>query len=664
VKNQRFAHACASAVVACAVNLALVAWTNSAAADICIHTPGAVPGLSGPPIWATGSPGVIRTDLNDPRWAASPLQAFPQDVTANEAAYRILQNGTQLSVSLQNMFDTPDAQDSVYFGFTAGGTVAHLARIYLPAGATDPVAVPNGNISYWDRSGGTWSAEQFGLPPWLKDSALPAGVSGISAWVNLGGGWAINLKADLTGVSGDYRTFLAVQQHTAGTSPPYYLPDYPGATALLAGTIAPQDPAAWELTTALGTACSTGISIDAMHIGTTNTPSNKINTTAGSTNTFYAEPSGIPAPVSTGKVLGKFRIANWGSTIADPHAPWLDIPGAGSVASAVTTGRIEYACVPSGSGTCPTLPGGSDPHQCVLVELRPGPAQTLPFARAAAYRNMDFEALSTLVRPAQITLKGLQAATGVAKDRDVYIYIATKHMPPPGSQQLFLPHEKMAAARRYAEAPPLQGPPEPNDKPGVKKTSGAPPQRDAGTPDASQQGPASDPKVLTPYQAVSEVWPTYEVHVFYDTTTTTKVRTQDVPRLRPMVPFGYFLSHDGPLYGFKSQIEAISGGVLEEIAPNFYRVKMANEGTLQLKTTLTAEERPAELPGGGGTGCPCPQPPKVEIKPHCYCGVVRSVHSGALAGSLCMLALAASLFARRGRRHGVRPSQNHSRSPR
>src|SRR6266567_6610955 len=112
------------------VLLLMVGWNFSANAQLCFHSPSPLPGLSGPPIWAVGSPGVVRNELSDPRWAPSPLESFPQDASANEAAYRVLQNGNQLSISLQALVDTPDAQDSVYFGFSAGGTVANLARIY------------------------------------------------------------------------------------------------------------------------------------------------------------------------------------------------------------------------------------------------------------------------------------------------------------------------------------------------------------------------------------------------------------------------------------------------------------------------------------------------------------------------------------------------------
>src|SRR5258708_30583960 len=117
------------------VLLVMVGWNFSANAQLCIHSPTPLPGLSGPPIWAVGSPGIVRNELSDPRWSASPLESFPQDAWANEAAYRVIQNGNQLSVSLQALVDTPEAQDSVYFGFSSGGTPANLTRIYFPAAA-------------------------------------------------------------------------------------------------------------------------------------------------------------------------------------------------------------------------------------------------------------------------------------------------------------------------------------------------------------------------------------------------------------------------------------------------------------------------------------------------------------------------------------------------
>ena len=63
--------------------LAVAGWTGHAAAGpICFPQPMFVPGLSGPPTWATapsGTPsaGVLtRPDLNEPRWASSPLTDF------------------------------------------------------------------------------------------------------------------------------------------------------------------------------------------------------------------------------------------------------------------------------------------------------------------------------------------------------------------------------------------------------------------------------------------------------------------------------------------------------------------------------------------------------------------------------------------------------------
>ncbi len=112
--------------------------------------------------------------------------------------------------------------------------------------------------------------------------------------------------------------------------------------------------------------------------------------------------------------------------------------------------------------------------------------------------------------------------------------------------------------------------------------------------------------------------------------------------LRPMVPFGYYLSHDGPLYGFVTKFEAMNGVVLEELAPNFYHVKIPNEGAIQVKTTVTAEERPS------GTAPP-PQCPACPPHGRCNCEVPGApVGDAGWLAAAGALGLAAAL--RRGRR--------------
>src|SRR5690606_29303222 len=128
-------------------------------------------------------------------------------------------------------------------------------------------------------------------------------------------------------------------------------------------------------------------------------------------------------PIGPNLIRATFSIANWGSTIADSNAPWnvvgmqagppptlaeniLRAPGPAPDGDLTGT-RIQFTCTPGASDTyCPLREPGTHQHQCMLVELSEG-SNVLPvkFSKAAAYRNMNFETLSELSRPATITLK-------------------------------------------------------------------------------------------------------------------------------------------------------------------------------------------------------------------------------------------------------------------
>jgi len=92
------------------------------------------------------------------------------------------------------------------------------------------------------------------------------------------------------------------------------------------------------------------------------------------------------------------------------------------------------------------------------------------------------------------------------------------------------------------------------------------------------------------------------------------------------VPFGYFINHDGPYYGFDHSIQGLAGASLVEIEPDFYKLQIPNGGSAKILTTITALEKP----GGAGHGCKdcCVPPVKVEIKPHCYCALPGVSGSG------------------------------------
>ena len=445
----------------------LAAISGSARADVCFPIPGVLPGLSGIPIWKT--PGVVRTELNEPRWAAAPQLGFDSDPTGNEGLYRIMVDPTDstLVVSFQAPTDlgTPTNADVIYFGFTTDGTTAaHTKGVAIQvngSGATDPSDASV--IQQQNFNAGTWTSP-LGAPTWLKDA---------SVWRNNVAGdaaWGINFKVDLAlaglSVSSAFKIQLALHKAdevTPALSVNVSTPD-PGLNSLLPGTLFINDPTKWANAVAINAGCVGGISIQGNQIGTTNVDMgnpapNEVNTTNGATNQFYAKPT-IPGSIGlfAGLFQAKFHLANWGS-IAASNAPWTPLNGGTSVANGISPAAddstIEFNCpVNTATQTC-GIPTPAETHQCVYVELSPAPSQVVPISKASAYANMWFKPLSEFATPAEISVKGLKKVFNNDLPRDVYVYIYPKNMPPQGSKQIYLPTDKMAATRRFAEAPPI-----------------------------------------------------------------------------------------------------------------------------------------------------------------------------------------------------------------
>jgi hypothetical protein len=115
---------------------------------------------------------------------------------------------------------------------------------------------------------------------------------------------------------------------------------------------------------------------------------------------------------------------------------------------------------------------------------------------------------------------------------------------------------------------------------------------------------------------VSRVWPTYEVHAYYDTgETITDSQGKPQKLLEALAPFGYMLHHKGPFYGFSDLMAGADGANLTQIAPNLYKASVPKDGAIRIKTTLRAEEKPLR-------DCCSQKPPvvHVHVSPRgCYC---------------------------------------------
>ena len=276
--------------------------------------------------------------------------------------------------------------------------------------------------------------------------------------------------------------------------------------------------------------------------------------------------------------------------------------------------------------------------------LRAASGQNVPFTKAAAYRNMTFQPLSDYAGPAEISVKGLQPLFGNDDPRDVYLYVHTANMAPHGNEPLWLATDAMAATRRFAEVPlPLpRAPKRPREPAGA---ANQPRLREMPLPSTGIRD-----LDLNAMQALRAVWPTYDVHVYYDTGKVIKIGKVDTKQLAPMYPFTYFYSHEGALFGFTHKLEGDAGTVVKEIRANKYLIQVPSEGVAKITTSAVAHEQRKDKEEE--KVCPeCPQQPPPQ-RGICDCAVPGAPRGRSVAGWAALAAsiVAFGLRARRRRR--------------
>ena len=366
-----------------------------------------------------------------------------------------------------------------------------------------------------------------------------------------------------------------------------YFHIWPGTIATHSAALTVPDPGTWNAAR-VGSGpedatCSAGVWIDSTHFGTTNPGgSNLIEWTvppaAPFENTFFAAPMNqTGATIQADQLHAKFRLAEWGS-----QPDWNDVPDPTQLWTAILPGLDDVqgpplTPVPDGTNanltkgwtmTAATQPAITDftsgarrPHQCMLVELS---GAGFDFGRQSCYRNMDVGPASEFVREAQISVKGLDPI-GASTHRNVYLFVQALNMPatvepaPAGSTSGGQPTSTVGAA------------------------AGAVPRS------YYVQGNAKDGGELPSGWEIAHTVPTHMVHVFRDSG---EVYEEDDgshrPVLQPQTSFGVFIEHSGPLYGWDHTLE----GNLEQLAPNFYRVRVPNGGAVKVTQRVTALEQP------------------------------------------------------------------------
>ncbi len=81
--------------------------------------------------------------------------------------------------------------------------------------------------------------------------------------------------------------------------------------------------------------------------------------------------------------------------------------------------------------------------------------------------------------------------------------------------------------------------------------------------------------------------PTYVAHVWHDTGRVKKVNGRNVKVLAAAPSFGYYVSHDGPLVGWRF---GVAGTGVTQIGPNLYRVSVPARAGLSVKPWVYACE--------------------------------------------------------------------------
>jgi hypothetical protein len=293
-------------------------------------------------------------------------------------------------------------------------------------------------------------------------------------------------------------------------------------------------------------------------------------------NLFFADPD-FPAGTPTTEqeaVRAHFRLANWGSHVGDlTSTSWTTVPGGDAVSFDAGAGECRFvwptpADLASGTPSRQLIDdlrtGVKTTHQCMLVELSSvHPSAT--FLINSVYRNMDFVTASKFARPAEISLRIPGAGS---TPRDVYLYEHTYNMP------AFIPPQEGED----------EGPEEWDEAEPVERRRG----RDHPARRAARMAarPAAFQRKRMRVEDLVRWVPTYAVLVYRDTGRTTTL-FDGTPRriLQPQSSFGYFVGHEGNLYGWKHSIEGA-----QRIARRWYKLSVPENGARQIKTLIEADE--------------------------------------------------------------------------
>jgi len=590
---------------------------------------------------AVGVPGQHEapTTITDARWNG----AFAHILNDSKVDFRALTWGAQkflvMTWDVQGDFggSTPNDVDTVIaqfiddstapptgnlirfqrlaFSSTTAGTVAGgklAAQIYNFTGTT--------TTSDWSLVASKGLGADFGtLPPWLLNDALvdlecsPDGCSDWTVTVKIPLSATATPDDPATGLKLPAKFRFAYQvnlQHEDGSGGIYSEGPFtwPGAiTEVDFSAPSFPDPNSLALSQRAGgpDPCATGISIDSSQIRVEHGTPAVVGTdiAINQPNTFRAHPkNGLAFALPQSGIEASFRIADWGAIAVSPE--WNPVPnctgvkmaGTGSVAAGANfdiscswtlspAEQCKYGRASLPPATCASYPTTDDrnSHQCVFVELKPASGAILPpgsfFSSQSAYQNMNFVTASKLVSSARLQLRappaGAVPTRTLVQARDVYVFIEAKNMPartPSNAPGSLLRPDVLKRIRDPQLAKKL-------DELGVRDGK-------IGSAVASVIKEQARLGKIS-HREIAAVLPTYVAYVWHDTGRRTKINGREAKVLAADPPFGYYVSHDGPLTGWKF---GIAGSGVKTMGPNLYRVSVPVKRGVQVSSWLQACE--------------------------------------------------------------------------
>ncbi len=571
---------------------------DSYAASVCFPPGGGgVPGQPGLPDWWAGS-----APFDDPRWIGS--YGFSHG-TINFNSLVETTAGKKYLLLRWHVKPDPGpavAGDQIWVGFfnttTNAGTVLQLTRDATTSVTAQPIGSGVMSATAYTRTGtsGGWASAT--VPTTIASDARIDVTCDTSTLPVVCDDWVVRLRVPLSAADGGidlgstFDMWYEVDVEHGGTTDrgkwPVGAADVDPTTLPLTfpeplGSVSPAS-AAWFNASTAGGMCVAGIGITYSDITVTNAIGAGTQIDVNSANTFHAKPlNSTTTAYNPDSIKARLRLADWGSAVGDSPR-WQTVPnpsceGAiGSGAAGSITGGTHFdlnTCIwtLTAGQKCsyrPDLFPGCTPdatigarydHQCILAELS-STAAPIAFSTSSAWNNFDFDHSSKLERKARLDIGNLSP-------RDVYVYVQANNMPavvaaepPPGNDQRGM--SEVLRKRLGAVGPIVPG-------------------RVTEKQAAALRGLVATGQIS--YGDVEKVMPTYTAYVWHDTGTTVKTSTGPAKLLAPQPSFTLFVSHDGPLVGWKHALSGVGGATITEISRNFYRLSVGSGGTAEVLTS-------------------------------------------------------------------------------